>query len=30
MNTFKRIGGVWYTNGKPYQDLHEAVKALRR
>lgn len=30
MNTLKKLHGVWYANGKPFKDLHEAVKALRR
>lgn len=29
MKTLKKIGGVWYANGKPYKSLHEAVEALR-
>ena len=30
MNTLKKLNGVWYANGKAFQDLHKAVKALRR
>ncbi len=28
MNTLKRIGGVWYANGKPFQDFHMALLSI--
>lgn len=29
MRTLKRVNGVWYANGRPYQDLHSAIEALK-
>lgn len=29
MKNLRKYGGTWYARGKPYRDLHEAVKALR-